>query len=137
MFLTKNKPLLVISILLGIAYLMAGLAKIFSAGPMVEAFTRYGYPLAFMYFIGVCEIAGAAGLFVRQTALFAAIGLAIIMLGAVGSHWLHDPFAQSIPALVLLALLCAAIYLHIKSRKPGEAPGETTPGSEPSGSSQS
>lgn len=122
MTLIKNKPLLILSVLLAIAYLGAGSAKLAGAQPMQEAFTNFGYPLAFMYFIGLCEVAGAIGLFIKKTSLYAAMGLAIIMAGAVGSHLLHDPLSKSIPAAVLLILCAVAIYLNMRASGSGAAP---------------
>ncbi len=114
MFLMKNKALLVISILLGLAFLGAGSVKLAGAEQMQEGFIRYGYGIAFMYFIGLCEVAGAIGLFIEKTAKYAALGLAIIMLGAVGSHLLNDPPQRAVPAFVLILLCASAAYMHFK-----------------------
>ena len=136
MFLMRNKALLVISILLGLAYLMAGSMKLMGAEMNVESFTRYGYPLAFMYFIGLCEVAGAIGLFVEKTAKYAAICLAILMLGAVGTHFIYDPPQMAIPAFVLFLLCSAAVYLHMKmdNTDPSEELTEKAP-EQPAGDS--
>ena len=112
MFITKNKGLLVISVLLAIAFLGAGLSKLSGAEMMVGNFERLGYPLWFMYFVGIAEVAGAIGLFVQRTALYAAVCLGILMLGAVGTHLMNDPLQQAIPALVLLVLCGVAAYIN-------------------------
>ena len=117
MFLMKNKTLLVITILLAIAFLGAGSAKLAGAEPLQESFARFGFPIAFMYFIGICEVAGVIGLFIRKTAMLAAIGLAIIMVGAAGCHLMFDSPPQAIPALVLLVLTSAAAYLNMQLAK--------------------
>ena len=112
MFITKNKVLLAVSILLAIAFLGAGFFKLSGAEMMTGNFERYGYPLWFMYFVGLAEVAGAIGLFVQRTAFYAAAGLGILLLGAVGTHLLlNDPFGQSVPAIVLLILAGIAGYI--------------------------
>ena len=102
MFITKNKVLLAVSILLAIAFLGAGLWKLSGAEMMVGNFERFGYPLWFMYFVGLAEVAGAIGLFVQRTAFYAAACLGILMLGAVGTRFLlNDSFGLIVPAIVL------------------------------------
>lgn len=93
-----------------------------TANPMiVESFTNFGYPLAFMYFIGICELLGALGIafggFVhKKLPLMATFGLMIIMVGAIGSHIVFgDPIATAVPALVFLVLL--GIHARILSKQ--------------------
>ena len=126
MFLMKNKALLVITIVLALQFLAAGLGKLVGVEPMQEAFARFGFPIAFMYFIGICEVAGAIGLFIRKTAMLAAIGLAIIMVGAVGCHLMFDPPPpQVIHPLVVLVLASTAAYLNMKLAKSDSEPPAT------------
>ena len=95
-----------------LAYLGAGTMKLSGAEEMVQSFTKYGLPVEFMYFIGACEVAGAIGLWLNMTVVvpwplrrLAALGLAVIMVGAITMHVLNDPVTQAIPAAVLLAIL--------------------------------
>jgi len=111
-FITKNKSLLVISGLLAIAFLAAGLVKLSGAEMMAANFERFGYPVWFMYFVGIAEVAAAIGLFVQRTAFYAAVCLGILMIGAAGTHLMNDPPQQAIPALVLLALSGVAAYIN-------------------------
>ncbi len=112
MFITKNKSLLVISGLLAIAFLAAGLVKLSGAEMMAANFERFGYPVWFMYFVGIAEVAAAIGLFVQRTAFYSAVCLGILMIGAAGTHLMNDPPQQAIPALVLLALSGVAAYIN-------------------------
>jgi uncharacterized membrane protein YphA (DoxX/SURF4 family) len=68
---TQNKVRLVISVLLALAFLAAAFAKLTGNEMMVGNFARYGYPLWFMYFVGVAELAGAIGLLLKPTAVWA------------------------------------------------------------------
>ena len=108
---TQNKIRLVISVLLALAFLAAAFAKLTGHEMMVGNFARYGYPLWFMYFVGMAELAGAIGLFVKQTAFWAAACLGVLMLGAVGTHFINDPVTQAVPAIVLLILCALVAYM--------------------------
>ena len=65
-------------------------------------FCETGHAAWFGYFVGICEIAGAIGVYLRKLSALAAAGLAIIMIGAVGYHVTYDPIGNAVPALVLL-----------------------------------
>ena len=108
---TQNKVRLVISVLLALAFLAAAFAKLTGNEMMVGNFARYGYPLWFMYFVGVAELAGAIGLLLKPTAVWAAVCLGVLMLGAVGTHFINDPATQAVPAIVLLILCAVVAYM--------------------------
>jgi uncharacterized membrane protein YphA (DoxX/SURF4 family) len=98
-------------IAIGIAALVlvgAGGAKLAGVPEVHKSFFILGLPSWFGYFIGVCEIAGAIGLFIRPLSAAAAAGIIVIMLGALYFHGVYTPMAQGIPALVVL-LLCGYI----------------------------
>ena len=61
--------------------------------------------------IGVAELAGAIGLLVPRLAGLAASCLALLMLGAVGTH-LFVIGGSAVPALVLLAASATVAYLR-------------------------
>jgi putative oxidoreductase len=95
-----------IAIGLGVlAYAGAGSAKLLGTPEMAEGFTRFGLPLWLMTFIGASEVAGAVGLLIRPLASWAAIGLAVIMVGAVVLHLRYDGIGPALPAAVLLLLM--------------------------------
>jgi len=85
---TRNRLLWTAQILVGLLFVFAGSVKFImpvekmQQGPII-------FPIAFMYFIGVCETLGGLGLIlpgVARVATFltplAAAGLTIIMIGA-------------------------------------------------------
>lgn len=88
-----------------LAYAGAGSSKVAGAAQMAEGFTHFGLPLWFMTFIGACEVAGAVGLLIRPLASWAALGLAVIMVGAIVLHLRYDGVAPALPAAVLLVLM--------------------------------
>ena len=74
-----------------------------------EEFAAYGLPGWFMYAIGALKLTCAAGLvvgiWVPELAAPAAIGLGVLMLGALSMHLkVKDPASRSLPALTMLAL---------------------------------
>ena len=98
--------LLWVAIALGaLAYMGAGGAKLAGTAQMAQAFAYFGLPPWFMTFIGACEVAGAIGLLIRPLATWAALGLALIMVGAIVLHLRFDGIAQALAAAVLLALM--------------------------------
>lgn len=96
---------LVIRIVLAAIFFMAGGAKLAGVQRMKDSFQTYGYPSWFRYFIGLSEIAGAIILLFRDVATIAAVGLIVIMIGAIVSHLRAKEYKQWPPAAVLLVLL--------------------------------
>ena len=94
-----NIALWVIQTVLGAFFVFGGGMKVFAYDKyqaMAESRSKgkgMGYSKEFMIFIGVCEIAGGLGLILPMAlrvlpvlTILAAIGLAIIMLGATVYH---------------------------------------------------
>ncbi len=81
---------------------LGGVAKLTGYPMAHEVFAQLGLPGWFVYVIGVCELAGAAGLWFRRTSVLAAMGIAGIMIGAIYYHMSFPPLPAGIPALVVL-----------------------------------
>ena len=92
--------------------LMGGYMKLTGNQMALQSFQDLGLPGWFATFIGVCEIAGAIGLWIRATSRTAASGIAGIMIGAVYYHCNYTPSAEGAPAMIVLAL-----SLFIASRR--------------------
>lgn len=93
-----------------LAFAAAGAAKL-AGQPMVhKSFADLGLPVWFGYFIGACEVAGAIGLLIGPLRNLAALGLAVILCGALYYHLTFPPLSAGLPALILL-LLCAIILI--------------------------
>jgi len=91
-----------------LAFAAAGAGKLAQTPDLLAPFEAMGLPWAFGMFIGLSELAGAAGLIWFRTRIVAARGLSVILLGAVYFHVAYG-IPSPIPALVLLALLIATI----------------------------
>jgi putative oxidoreductase len=98
-------------ILLALAFLAAGGAKLASVPAMVQIFDTLGFGQWFRYVTGVVEIAGAVTLLIPSYAALGAAWLGITMFFGTLAHlfFLHTSPA---PALVLLALSAVIVTLE-------------------------
>lgn len=104
--------------IVALAFFGAGSLKLFGVPLLHESFSELGLPSWFGYFIGIAEVAGAIGLLVRKLFTPAALGLIVIMLGAVHYHLTLDTFFGSVPAFTLLLLL--VLILIFRRAEPTE-----------------
>ena len=93
-----------ITLLLALVFAASGVAKLAALDFEVQAFTRWGYPLWFMFAIGAAEAAVAAGLLMRRLSAMAAAALSGLMLGAVGTHVIHAEWGMLALASTILSL---------------------------------
>jgi len=80
-----------------------------------EEFAAYGLPFWFMCVVGVLKVGLAlalvAAVWIHSVAQPAAVGLGLLMLGAVVMHVkVKDPITKALPAVSVLTM-CAAIAL--------------------------
>ena len=131
--MTKNTVLWIVQGLLAIIFLFSGGSKLMmSAAQMTEQTNAVGgvqLPIAFIRFIGVCELLGGIGVVVPWlTGIrpgltpLAAAGLVVIMLGATVLN-----LTTTIPAIAILTAilgLLAAYVAYGRSRK-AQSPNRT------------
>src|SRR3954453_12989352 len=91
--------------LLVVGFAASGVMKLTGNAMQVQIFEDFGFPLGFMYFVGVCEIAVALGLLAgfwkEKIALLASGGLVLLMAGALISHLMAGQgMGAAMPALV-------------------------------------
>lgn len=116
MYWPKSKVQMVVSILLSLAFLASGIMKLAGAEEAVQAFQGFGYPIFFMYVVGLCEVAGAIGLWLGRFSCVAKVCLILLMVGAVGTHLVFDTFAEAVPPIILILLTAVALALHRRER---------------------
>ena len=118
-----NIVLWILQVLLALMFLFAGGSKFYYTAAQMAAMSPNSLvlPDLFIKFIGACELLGALGLILpgllrirRALTPLAAIGLLIIMIGAVVVSILGPGVATAVPALVL-GLLCALVAYGRKS----------------------
>lgn len=108
----------VLSILLAIAFLGAGGAKLAGAKQMRESAEHLGFSFPAYRGIGALEVAGAAGLLIglawAPLGIAAAAGLTLLMIGAVAFHLrAKDPAARWSAPAILAVLALVALILRV------------------------
>ena len=83
---------------------------------MQQEFKAYGLPEWFMYLIGFLKLLFAVllilGIWVPELVNPAAIGMAILMIGAIAMHIkVSDPLKKALPAFTMLVLSVIVIIL--------------------------
>jgi len=110
-------PLLVsLAALIAVAFVVLGACKIRAVPSMQARAAHVGFSVGAYRRIGVLEVAGAAGvllgLAIPPLGVLAAAGLLLLMVGALGAHLhQHDGVAEMAPALVVIVLLLAYLWL--------------------------
>ncbi|HEY0737008.1 MAG TPA: DoxX family protein [Herpetosiphonaceae bacterium] len=90
--------------LLTLGFLFFGGMKLAGAQMNVDNFTRWGYPIWFMYLTGLIEVVGAVLLWPQRTRLIGALLLVATMLGAIATHLVNGEAAFIAMPVVLLLL---------------------------------
>lgn len=96
----------ILSYILALIFFASGAAKLLSLPFELEAFARWGYPIEFMYFIGVAECLGAIGLLIPRLSSCAALCLTGLMLGAVATHLVHQEWPMLAVASAITLATC-------------------------------
>jgi uncharacterized membrane protein YphA (DoxX/SURF4 family) len=73
-------------VLAGLAFVAAGGSKLAGVPVMIELFDKVGVGQWFRYFTGVLEVTAGIGLLIPRYAFYAAVLLAIVMVGAIIAH---------------------------------------------------
>lgn len=95
----------ILSGLIALVMLMAGVSKLRGTEEQVKGFAAMGYPLWFLYAIGVVEVVGAILLLVPRTAALGVLLLGATMVGAVVSLLkIGDAGHAPIPLVFLLVI---------------------------------
>jgi putative oxidoreductase len=105
----------VLQILVAIAFLGAGSAKLGGAAPMVAVFAKVGIGQWFRFVTGTLEVGGAVGLLWPRTSFYAASVLAVVMVGAITAH-LTVLGGNPTPPIILLVLSATIAYLRRPAR---------------------
>jgi putative oxidoreductase len=100
-----------LSVLVALAFIGVGGGKLAGTAAMVELFDKVGLGQWFRYFTGLLEVAAGIGLLISRYALYAAVLLAIVMLGAIIAH-VTVVGGSPAPAAVLFVLSGIIAYLR-------------------------
>jgi len=111
----------VVSAFLTFVFVNSGWPKFSNSSGWARAFTTWGYPTWFRVLVGVIEVLGGVLLLLPWTAMYAAMALAVIMLGAMSTHIAHGNPAGVSHEVFPLALLAGVIYLRWRGKKKRES----------------
>ena len=104
----RNVTLWLLTIVSAGMLLLAGTMKLAGVQMQVDLFAALGIGQWFRYVTGSLEVGGAIGLFVPAAATYAALLLAMVMVGAVATHLLIIGGNPLVPILLLGATLAIA-----------------------------
>ena len=116
MYWPKSKVQIVLTVLLALAFLLSGIMKLTGAEQATQGFENWGYPIFFMYIIGLCEVAGAVGLWLRRFSFAAKVCFILLMAGAVLTHLVFDTVKEAVPPIILIIFTAVALGLHRQER---------------------
>jgi len=103
----------ILSALVTLTFVGAGAAKLAGAAVMVDLFAKVGLGQWFRYFIGLLEVAAGIGLLISRYAFYAAVLLAMVMVGAFIAH---VTVLGSSPAAPIVLFVLTGIIAYL--RKP-------------------
>ena len=97
----------ILQVLLAVAFVGAGGAKLAGAPAMVDMYNTIGFGQWFRYVTGIIEVGSAVVLLVPRVAVFGALLLACTMIGAIVAHYtvLHVPATGPIILLLVTAVI--------------------------------
>ena len=101
----------ILSGLVALLFVGAGGAKLAGAAVMVDLFAKVGLGQWFRYFTGLLEVTAGIGLLIPRYAFYAAVLLAIVMVGAVIAHVTVLGGSPAAP-IVLFVLVGIIAYLR-------------------------
>jgi len=102
---TKSIITWILSILLALAFLAAGIPKLLGDAAWVLKFHNWGYSNWFVLAIGCLEVAGGILLLIPRLASYVAAMLIVVMIGATYTHVVSAQASQAIRPLLFLCLL--------------------------------
>jgi uncharacterized membrane protein YphA (DoxX/SURF4 family) len=103
----------IIAVLLALAFLGAGVAKLTSQPMMVAEFALFGLPPWFLYVTGTIEVVSAVLLVIPRTTVIGGGLIVCVMIGALIAHLTHGQAAMIGAPLVLLIL--AGILIRLRT----------------------
>lgn len=108
-----------LSVLLAAAFLGSGAAKLAGAKQSIAIRDRLGVAAGLWRAVGILEVAAAAGLAaglgVPVLGIAAAVGLVLLLIGAIGTHARSHDLSNAIPAVGLLLMTVAAAITRLAS----------------------
>ena len=120
--LNKIEPILLwlMVVYFSIMFIRNGVRKFDVEGFWAPAFERWGYPVWFMFLIGGIETVGGILILIPRVAIYGALPLAVVMLGALATRLIYGVDmgdAISISFNLIAMLYIGSIYASKETRK--------------------
>lgn len=114
--MTKTQKVIHYVLLVAVSalFLVASYAKLTGNPGAEAAFTVAHLPVWFMYFIGICELAGVIGLWIRAARCAAAVCLSVILLGAIVLTAVYVSVPEALFPFATLVAMWIAVKLGKK-----------------------
>jgi uncharacterized membrane protein YphA (DoxX/SURF4 family) len=126
------------ALLLVVVFVGPGLAKFSDSSGWAAAFRHWGYPRWFRVSIGVIELSAVACLLSGRLAVYGAILIVWVMLGAMATHVVYDHGRHLESEVVPLALAILLLVLRRRDLRAWvwrQSPASVRPDSPPIGRS--
>ena len=108
----KNIGSWVVQVMVAGLFMMMAVPKLMSSADTVANFERWGLPGKMYLVIGAFEMLGAIGLLVPKTSAYAAIGLIMIMMGALYTHLTHGEMLMAMMPVMVMMMLAFVVYVR-------------------------
>jgi putative oxidoreductase len=112
----RNVIAWILQVLLAALFIYSGGHKLMDLAGTTKMFESMGMPGWFAAFVGGAELLGGIGLLVPRTVRPAAMGLIVIMLGAVFMHATKIPGGLGKGGAAIVSLLLLVVVLVLRSR---------------------
>jgi putative oxidoreductase len=115
--IVKEVVLWIITLFLALVCLRSGLQKVMGNISWLRDFHRWGYPDWFRVVVGIAELTSLALLLVPRLASYGASLFAVVMLGAIFTHYTHHETGRLPFNLLLLALSVIVVFARRPSSR--------------------
>jgi putative oxidoreductase len=109
---TRNVFAWILSILLAVAFLLAGVPKLFAVTAWIQKFSHWRYPRWSLALIGLLEVSGAILLLIPRVGIYGVGILTAVMLGAAYTHVANGEGLEVVRPLILLCFLVIVGWLR-------------------------
>lgn len=107
-----DKRMQILAYVLGLAHIVFGGTKLAALPQLVEQFHAWQLPPWMMYFVGVAQVLGGIGFFIRNIRLPSSFAMGLVMIGATVTLIATGHERVTAPLTILLAVLCFGVAGH-------------------------
>ena len=109
---TTDKGMRILAYVLGVAHVVFGVTKLIAVPALVEQFRGWQLPPWMMYFVGVVQLLGGLGFFIRNLRLPSSFAMGLVMIGATVTVLASGHERAIAPLTIAIAALCFAVAGH-------------------------